>query len=223
MKILFKKRNSQEIAFEVEIAGTFASQKTQRGEAIRKALASGSDLRGCDLSHSNLTHSNLSYSDLSGCDLRGSDLSYSNLSHSDLSLSDLRGSNLSNSNLSYSNLSDSDLSDIPDIKDIHQTVFNAASKEGALDMSTWHANSCGTTHCRAGWVVYLAGPAGVALEKKMGTATAAALIYIKNDPHLEKVPEFYTHNEAALADMQKLAEAEAEAKAERKFHEHTTR
>jgi hypothetical protein len=74
-------------------------------------------------------------------------------------------------------------------------------------MGTWH--KCETTHCRAGWVITLAGDAGKAMEFCMGTPAAAALIYLASDPTLERIPDFYASNEAALADMKHLAEQEA--------------
>ena len=159
MKISFKRRFSSDIAFSVEIDDKHKndSVRTQRGEAIKKAIKEKIDLSG----------------------------------------SDLRGSNLSGSNLSG----------VPFIKDIHQTVYQAASvPPEALDMSTWH--KCETTHCRAGWIVTLAGAGGAALEWALGTAAAAALIYIKSDPKLEKIPNFYATNEEALADMKRLADLE---------------
>lgn len=109
-------------------------------------------------------------------------------------VSDLRGSNLNG---------------VPKIEKIHQTIYAAVSKPGALDMSSWH--SCETTHCRAGWVVTLAGEAGAAMEFCMGTPAAAALIYIKSDPTMEKMPNFYANNETAMSDMKKLAKLEAKA------------
>ena len=94
---------------------------------------------------------------------------------------------------------------IPVIPNIHQVVYAAASDTDALDMATWH--TCETTHCRAGWVVTLAGAAGAAMEWCLGTPAAAALIYQASDPGLEKIPDFYASNEDALADMKKLAES----------------
>ena len=76
-------------------------------------------------------------------------------------------------------------------------------------MGSWHA--CGTTHCRAGWVVHLAGVGGRALEYAFGTSAAAALIYMASDPKLERIPDFYCGNDEALEDMRRLAEAEAAA------------
>ena len=102
-------------------------------------------------------------------------------------------------------LHDADLRDCPvKIPDIHKAVYGAASQPNALNMGLWH---CGTTHCRAGWVVTLAGDGGRALEYAMGTPAAAALIYIASDPKLEKVPNFYDTNANALADMKRLAES----------------
>ena len=73
-------------------------------------------------------------------------------------------------------------------------------------MCTWH--TCSTTHCRAGWVVTLAGDAGRELEQFHDTALAAQLIYDASDPNYRINPaRFYDSNEDALADMKKLAEA----------------
>ena len=74
-------------------------------------------------------------------------------------------------------------------------------------MGSWH--KCETTHCRAGWVTTLAGEAGAAMEYCLGTSAAAALIYLKSDPSLERIPDFHCENDEALADMKRLAEMEA--------------
>lgn len=106
--------------------------------------------------------------------------------------------------------SGADLSGVPQVENIHQKVYEAASQPNALDMGSWHAtDACGTTHCRAGWVVALAGEAGRAMEFCMGTPAAAAMIYLASDPKIEKIPDFYCGNTEALEDMKRLAEAEA--------------
>lgn len=73
-------------------------------------------------------------------------------------------------------------------------------------MREWH--SCETTHCRAGWVVTLAGEAGKALEDFHDTPLAASLIYAASSPLKVSMPRFYETNEVALADMKRLAEEE---------------
>lgn len=96
---------------------------------------------------------------------------------------------------------------IPVIEHIHQKVYAAASQPGCLNMSLWH--TCETTHCRAGWVVTLAGEEGKRLEEATSTLFAAMQIYKASDPVNPISPvRFYDSNEKALADMKRLAEAE---------------
>jgi hypothetical protein len=84
-------------------------------------------------------------------------------------------------------------------------VYAAASGEGNLDMSDWH--SCETTHCRAGWVVHLAGKEGYALEEETSTLFAAQQIYKASGYEISPV-RFYDTNEDAMSDMKRLAEVE---------------
>ena len=75
-------------------------------------------------------------------------------------------------------------------------------------MDTWH--TCEKTHCRAGWIVTLAGEAGKRLERFFDTPLAAMKIYDASSS-LEKVSpvRFFDDNETALADMKRMAELEA--------------
>jgi uncharacterized protein YjbI with pentapeptide repeats len=114
--------------------------------------------------------------------------------------------NLSDADLSGADLSDAKLSGVPKIENIHQAVYAAASQPNAFEMANVH--TCETTHCRAGWVVTLAGQGGAAMEYCLGWSVAAALIYLKSDPKLEKIPNFFADNETALADMKRLADLE---------------
>ncbi len=213
------------------LSGANLSDTNLSGAALSDANLSGADLSYANLSGANLSYANLrranlrgaylSYANLSYADLRGANLSNANLSYANLSGADLRGAYLSNANLSYAALSGADLRranlrGAPSclrVPNIHSAVYAAASVEGALKMDEWHKNgdACGTTHCRAGWVVTLAGPAGKALEWALGTSAAAAIIYMASDPKLEKIPDFYCDNETALADMKRLAELERSA------------
>ena len=72
-------------------------------------------------------------------------------------------------------------------------------------MHTWH--SCETRHCRAGWVVHLAGKAGYALENKTSTIFAAMQIY-EASGYLISPCRFFDSNEKALEDMKQLAESQ---------------
>jgi hypothetical protein len=91
---------------------------------------------------------------------------------------------------------------IPVVPDIDKAIYAACSQPGALDMSDWH--SCGTTHCRAGWAVHLAGEAGYALEKFHGPLLAGQLIYRESGSPISPV-RFFDNDENALADMERRA------------------
>jgi hypothetical protein len=95
---------------------------------------------------------------------------------------------------------------IPTIENIHQEVLKAAGSEEALDMRRWH--SCETTHCRAGWVVALAGKAGRILEQKTTPFIAAMQIYRASSPISVSPVTFYESNELALENMRMCAEME---------------
>ena len=96
---------------------------------------------------------------------------------------------------------------VPIIENIHQKVYEAASNPKALDMSTWH--TCQNTHCRAGWVVTLAGIEGKKLEEFFDTPLAAMKIYDASSslPKVSPV-RFFETNEIALVDMKRMAEME---------------
>lgn len=135
---------------------------------------------------------NLNWADLRGADLREASLSEASL----------RGASLSGANLSEASLRGADLPPTPAIAGIDAKILDAIADPGnALDMSTWH--TCETTHCRAGWAIHLAGPAGYKLEDRYGPNVAGALIYAASGSH--PVPDWYASNEAALADLRKRA------------------
>ena len=90
------------------------------------------------------------------------------------------------------------------IPEIDKAVYAAASQPDALYMGDWH--TCETTHCRAGWVIHLAGPAGKALEARFNTELAAMLIYRESGSPINPC-RFYDNDADALADMKKRAEA----------------
>jgi hypothetical protein len=77
-------------------------------------------------------------------------------------------------------------------------------------MVTWH--TCHNTHCRAGWVVTLAGEAGKRLEEFFDTPLAAMKIYDASSS-LEQISpvKFFDSNDDALDDMKRMAELEAAA------------
>ena len=70
-------------------------------------------------------------------------------------------------------------------------------------MGDWHA--CKTKHCRAGWVIHLAGEEGYVLERRTSPIFAAMQIY-KASGYPISPCRFFDTEEAAMADMKRLAE-----------------
>jgi hypothetical protein len=96
---------------------------------------------------------------------------------------------------------------VPIIPNIHKAVYESASHPEALAME--HVHTCANTHCRAGWVITLAGEAGKALERFYDWNLAAMKIYDASAPGFKINPSrFFDSNADALADMKQLAEAE---------------
>ena len=187
MKYDILNRFTMKVQFTAEIeCEASASESVKKGLAVRAAYLKGADLEGADLEGAYLE----------GAYLEGAYLKGANLEGANLKGAYLKGANLEGAYL-----------EVPKIENIHQKVYEAASKPSALNMSSWH--TCDTTHCRAGWVVHLAGEAGYKLEEKLGTPVAAGLIYRESDPKIKAFPDFYANNKDALADMKRLAELEA--------------
>jgi hypothetical protein len=201
MKFEIRNRWSGDVQFTAEIdCAADAPFSVKVGLAVRWAATVRAYLRGADLRGAELCGA-----DLSNADLRGAELCGADLSNADLRGAELCGADLSNADLRGAELCGADLRGAPVIEDIHAKVYDAASQPGALDMGMWH---CGTSHCRAGWVVTLAGKEGADLEAKIGTPAAATAIYMASDPErwkTERLPNFYCGNTEALADMARMA------------------
>lgn len=100
--------------------------------------------------------------------------------------------------------------EVPLIENIHQKVFEAVTAtDDSLGMGDWH--TCETTHCRAGWVVFLAGEKGAKLEKETSTLFAAQQILYRSCPEINVSPtRFYESNKVALLDIERCAKEEIE-------------
>jgi hypothetical protein len=98
----------------------------------------------------------------------------------------------------------------PKVERIHQRLLEAVSG-GVLEMSNWH--SCGTTHCRGGWVITLAGEEGKALENATTSEFAAMQIYKASSPIRVSPVRFYETNKVAMSDIERCAKEEAEMEA----------
>lgn len=102
---------------------------------------------------------------------------------------------------------------IPTIKNIHQAILTATSTKSSLNMNEWH--TCDTTHCRAGWVVFLAGEVGLTLEEQTSTQFAASQIYKKSSDIRVSPVRFYETDNEAMEDIKRCAELEKQASTEK--------
>ena len=167
------------------------------GDAAQKAVVAGADLTGADLTGARLTDADLTGARLTGARLTGARLTDADLTDADLTDADLTGARLTD--LGF---------EIPVVADLDRKVAAAVGDGGEhLDMGHWH-HACGTTHCRAGWAITLAGEAGKVLEQRVGPSVAGALIYFASTGR--PPPNFFTSDAVALADIKHCA-AEAGA------------
>ena len=98
---------------------------------------------------------------------------------------------------------------IPKIENIHNKILDACSNDDSLNMSRWH--TCETTHCRAGWVVHLAGKAGYDLQNKTSCCFAAMQIYKASSEIKVSPVRFFDKADKAMTDMNRCAELECKA------------
>lgn len=183
------------------------------GYDLRGADFTGANLAGADFTGANLTGANLTGAELDQTNLTNANLTNANLTNTSLTFTNFMGANMTGADFTGCDIDEttfdlgfdmSKILKIPVIDDIHKVVYEAVNKPNALDMSEWH-DECGTTHCRAGWVVVLAGKAGLALEKQVGTGKAAELIYRRSDDSDYDL-DFNASNEDALEQMRLLAQ-----------------
>jgi len=142
----------------------------------------------------------LAFANLCDANLRGANLCGANLCGANLCDANLCGANLCGANLCGANLCGAKGITAPVIPNLDDAILAAIESGGKLEMGTWH--TCETTHCRAGWAVHLAGVAGYALEDRIGSSAAGALIYHASTG---RVPDFFASNKTALADIRACA------------------
>ena len=195
MKFKIKNRFSGEVQFTAEIeCSDDTAIAVKIGLAVKLAIEADANLSDADLSGADLTGANLS----------GANFARATLSDANLTRADLTGAHLARANLAKQLAIAPE--DIPVIPNIDAAILAAIEAGGILEMGSWHG-SCGTTHCRAGWAIHLAGEKGKALEDRVGPEMAGALIYQASRPG-QPAPWFYASNEKAMADLRKCAREE---------------
>jgi len=185
----------------LQLGGADLGGARLRGRGLREVDLQQAILRGADLRDTDLRDADLSGADLAGADLSGAILRGAVLRDTDLRAVDLYGADLSGADLSRSVLGE-----VPVVPAIDARILQAIDTGGRLETAAWH--TCETTHCRAGWAIKLAGPAGEALEEALGAAIAGTLIYAASRPGVP-IPDFYASNSDALADLARAATRQA--------------
>lgn len=181
----------------------------------------------CDFRKADLRGADFYRADLKGCDFRNANLRRADLRKAIISDCDFTGAQflMEDGRMKIRGLT------VPIIPNIHKQLWERVKKDPSrLQMNYWHASkdsdgfhdawdniriteecetraqrgsACNTTHCRAGWVIQLAGKKGYRLEMMLGPPAAAALIYIASG--VTKIPNFYADNGPALRAIQRAA------------------
>jgi hypothetical protein len=206
-----KNRFTGAVLFTCELPEKIAAQSPakQMGYAVKVAYLAGANLADADLGGAYLAGANLADANLAGAYLADADLAGAYLAGADLAgalnlpPNDGRlteklpvAERYARRRAAFRERNPQ----VPVIDALDVKILQALQSGGALKMDAWH--TCETTHCRAGWAVYLAGSAGNELEKKYGSQRAGYMIYMASTG---RVPYFFASNETALADIREQA------------------
>ncbi len=165
------------------------------------------DLAGADLTRAYLADANLADADLAGAYLAGADLAGAylagakNLPSGIAAVDPPEPYSRSTSAAEHAQRYRARHPEVPVVEDLDKKILEMVTVGGGtLEMESWHR--CETTHCRAGWAITLAGPAGHQLELQHGPQRAGAMIYRASTG---TVPHFFASNEDALEDLRRCA------------------
>lgn len=181
-------------------------------DMLRRAERLKISLAGAYFRDLNLECHWFQYLDLRDADFRGANLTMAHFYGADLRGADFEGANINEADFDEANINTDNpmLRDVPVVPDLDIRI-EEITRGDALDMNHWHSR-CGTSHCRAGWAIHLAGERGHTLEARVGPATAAALIY-RVSTGRDETPDFYMSTEKARADIVACADKARAAKA----------
>lgn len=199
------------------------------GVAINLAIIKNLDLSGCNIAHEETGIVNIDdesvpglsrigrrYPCLRDADIRGIDFSGGICWFGNFRNSDLRDSCLRNMLIRYAFFSGADLRgclipEAPVVDNIHENVHDIIAGKLKLDLRYTHISLDVA-------VVSSAGSEGARLEERHGLEAAAAFIYMASDPFLERLPDFWLPNFAAMAECVRLADEMACRQGNRSDH-----
>ena len=199
------------------LAGAYLADANLAGANLAGAYLARADLTGAYLAGADLTDANLADANLAGAYLARADLTGANLARARNvpigvtatspaepyvrpTTPEARAQRAAQRAADYRARNPH----VPVIERLDAKILEAISREGcALKMSDWHhGDPCGTTHCRAGWAIFLAGPAGAELERQTSPEQAGRAIYLASTG---RVPHFFASDERALEDIKRCA------------------
>ena len=232
------KRWTGVVLFKSETATTTAeavAEAIKEDADLADAYLADAYLAGADLARANLAGAYLAGADLAGADLAGAYLARANLAGAYLAGAYLAGAYLAGARSLPAGTEAKDPPepyvyrgaatspevraerakafrernpDVPVVEALDRKILEAITTGGGqLNMAAWH--TCETTHCRAGWAIHLAGPAGYALQENFGgedrggAERAGRAIYRASTG---RVPHFFAGNAEALEDIRRCAE-----------------
>ena len=208
---------------DADLSGADLSGADLSGADLSSANLSSANLSGANLSGAYLSRANLSGAYLSRANLSGAYLSRAYLSGA--YLSSAKGIDPRTPRTDppepYQRIVGEDAQrrrmlryreqhpEVPVVENLDKRILDSITAEGCrLKMSSWHGGepengtACGTTHCRGGWAIVLAGAAGLKLEQELGVFRAATAIYLASTG---RVPHFFATDENALRDIKRCA------------------
>jgi hypothetical protein len=222
-----------------DLAGADLADANLADANLAGADLAGADLAGADLAGADLADANLAGASLAGAYLAGASLAGAYLARAYLAGADLADAeNLSptvekkdppepyrrivgkDARLESARRYRERHPEVPVVQNLDSKMLAAIeAKEIVLNMRGWHGQSaecalkepCGTTHCRAGSAIHLAGAAGYALEEQYDAQTAGRMIYRASTG---RSPHFFASDERAMEDIRRCA-AEEKEEAER--------
>ena len=92
------------------------------------------------------------------------------------------------------------------VEGIH-TAVNKAVNEDTLNMTNWHSK-CGTTHCRSGWAITLAGVEAKRLEALTNSMFAGMVVFALSSDITLNPQRFYDSKQNALQHIEACADQE---------------
>jgi tetratricopeptide (TPR) repeat protein len=187
------------------LADAYLARANLAGAYLADAYLARANLARANLADAYLARANLDHANLAGAYLARAYLADAYFAHANLARAYLAGAYLARANLADALKIDD--KDIPVIPNIDAEILKAIEAGGKLDMGSWHGPQdhwCGTTHCRAGWAIHIAGKKGKELQDRVGPQMAGTLIYYASRPG-QPSPWFFAGTDEALADIRRCA------------------